>query len=129
MKIRNVFSGSRMAMMFWLSVSLGSCAYVQTIHNSNFTTVYDLSGEAVAEVTACQEFVRAVRLGHVQPALPQVDITKLTSDQINDVLLTYTEKLKKYITDDQQFLLEDIARHNQKCAQGETHVFQKGSGI
>lgn len=63
-------------------------------------------------------------MGHNRPTLPKVDIRKLTQDERADLLLSYTEKLKAYLDNEERFLAEDIVRHRETCIKQDL-VFQK----
>ncbi|MOA02449.1 hypothetical protein D3C78_1219010 [compost metagenome] len=77
------------------------------------------------DLDQCREFKRTTHLSHKRPQFPRVDISALTPEEINDVLLAHTEKLKEYLDNEEKFLLEDIARHKQKCEVEVGSVFQK----
>lgn len=63
-------------------------------------------------------------MGHNRPTLPKVDIRKLTQDERADLLLSYTEKLKAYLDNEERFLAEDIVKHRETCIKQDL-VFQK----
>lgn len=65
-----------------------------------------------------------VRIGHHRPTLPKVDIRKLTQDERTDLLLSYTEKLKTYLDNEERYLAEDIVKHRETCTKPDL-VFQK----
>lgn len=136
MSISNLFRGTRAASMFWLAVSLGSCAYVGSVNNqyTNTSVTYTIEQSAIPvpdlpHAKHCHTFQRQLRLGHTRPKPPSIDLTALDNARAADVILSYTEKLKEYIDADEKYLREDIARHNQNCVPGEVNVFEKGSGI
>lgn len=123
MMIADILKGSRVFHLFWICVFLGSCSYIQTIDNRTMVFSFELASDDVQ--TLCGNFKRSVRLSHVRPNLPKVDISRLSPDEINDLLLAHTEKVKAYMDHEEQYLLEDINRHNQKCAEPTGNVFQK----
>jgi len=90
----------------------------------NSAIIYANTLSTGGEVTMCTEFSRMVRIGHHRPTLPKVDIRKLTQDERTDLLLSYTEKLKTYLDNEERFLAEDIARHRETCTKLDL-VFQK----
>ena len=108
--------------MFWIAISLGSCSLTHIVDNS--AIIYTNTLSTGGEVTRCTEFSRTVRIGHHRPALPKVDIRNLTYDERTDLLLSYTEKLKTYLDNEERFLAEDIARHRETCIK-QDQVFQK----
>ncbi|QTH80276.1 hypothetical protein PA10_00076 [Pseudomonas phage pPa_SNUABM_DT01] len=119
--IARFFDGSKVFYLFWIVVSLGSCTYIQTNDNRVFT----LSLQPDQTESGCGEFKRSIHLDHKRPIFPKVDIASLSPDEINDLLMSHTEKLIRYLDNEERFLLEDIIRHNQKCAPDEPVVFQK----
>jgi hypothetical protein len=121
--IAGLVKGSRIFHLCWIFVFLGSCSVVQTIDNR--TTVFSFQLPDETADSPCGEFKRTVYLQHVRPTLPKVNIAKLTPDEINDVLLAHTEKVKVYLDHEEQYLREDIARHNMKCGKSGRPVFQK----
>lgn len=123
MMIADVVKGSKIFHLCWIFVFLGSCTVIQTTDNRTMLFSFELADDEAKP--ACGEFKRTVYLQHTRPAFPKVDITKLTPDEINDVLLAHTEKVKQYIDHEEQYLREDIVRHNAKCARKPDPVFQK----
>lgn len=121
--VTGLLKGSRIFHLCWIFVFLGSCSVVQTIDNRTTVFSFQLTDENAEP--ACGEFKRTVYLQHVRPHFPKVDITKLTPDEINDVLLAHTEKVKQYLDHEEQYLREDINRHNMKCGKNPRPVFQK----
>ncbi|MNH68440.1 hypothetical protein D3C73_205210 [compost metagenome] len=121
--VTGLLKGSRIFHLCWIFVFLGSCSVVQTIDNRTTVFSFQLTDETAEQ--PCGEFKRTVYLQHVRPQFPKVDITKLTPDEINDVLLAHTEKVKQYIDHEEQYLREDINRHNMKCGRVASPVFQK----
>ncbi len=130
MMIPRFFRGTRVASMFWLVVSLGSCAYVGTVnqYTSVDLTVTELPSLTVKDAQ-CDVFERQPRLGHLRPTPPKVDLRLISPEQAASVILSYAEDLKRYLDDEERFIREDILRHNQKCQPDLSDVFQKGSGI
>lgn len=128
MKINDILSGSRVLGLFWTCVFLGSCTVVQNYDSgvNNFFTIQGSIPEKFGEIKGehCGEFRRQIRIDHVRPMLPSVDITKLTPEEVNDVLLTYTEQLKKYVINEEKYLNEDVLRHRETC-QGTPAEFLK----
>ena len=131
MLIPKLFRGTRAASMFWLAVSLGSCAYVGSVNNQYTSITY--TATELPSLTLndphCSVFERSPRLGHVRPTPPKVDLQHTSSEQAASIILSYAEDLKKYLDDEERFIREDILRHNQKCRPEVSDVFQKGSGI
>lgn len=122
--IANLVKGSKIFHLCWIFVFLGSCTVIQTTDNRTMVFSFDLADDQ-AKVDTCGEFKRTVYLQHIRPSFPKVDISRLTPDEINDVLLAHTEKVKAYMDHEEQYLREDISRHNLKCAQKTHPVFQK----
>ncbi|MNI40873.1 hypothetical protein D3C76_36730 [compost metagenome] len=120
--ITKFFEGSKVLTLFWVVVSLGSCTYIQTIDNRMF---YTLAMDVADPAAGCREFKRTVHINHIRPEFPKVDISRLSPEEINDILLAHTEKLVVYLDAEEKFLLEDISRHNQKCVAESGVVFQK----
>lgn len=112
MKKPGILTGSRFFAVMWIGVALGSCTVVQNI-DSRSNNFYSLSAEQTSD--DCGEFKRQIRLGHNKPIFPRVDITQLAPDEVNDVLLTYAEKLKTYIHNEETYVNEDILQYNSKC--------------
>lgn len=134
MMIPKAFRGTRIASIFWLAVSLGSCAYVETVNHTTATNITYTLSPVLAEAAPlahqhCPAFQRAPRLGHVRPHAPKIDISRLDDAMRTEVLLSYAERLKQYIDDEERFLQEDILQHRQNCQSSSSDVFQKGSGI
>lgn len=111
--------------ILWTAVSLGSCTFVQAIDNRSNNY---LSMEIPQEISGCGEFSRQPRIGHHRPDFPKVDISRLRPDEVADVLLTYTEKLKRYVDNEEIFLNEDILHHNQKCPEKAAVFLKKDHG-
>lgn len=124
MKITGIFSGSRTLGLFWLAVSLGSCTIVQNIDTSS-NNFYSVIGSSQRNV--CTEFKRQPRIGHAKPKLPKVDLSKLSQDEINDILITYAERMKQYVIDDEKYLDEDILRHRASCQRNSPEFFKMDS--
>lgn len=122
MNLHNFFSGSRIFLMFWIAVSLGSCSLTHIVDNS--AIIYTNTLSTSGETTQCSEFSRTVRIGHHRPTLPKVDIRKLTQDERADLLLSHMEKLKTYLDNEERFLAEDIVKHRETCTKPDL-VFQK----
>lgn len=122
MMIADVVKGSKIFHLCWIFVFLGSCTVIQTTDNRTMLFSFELADK---DKPTCTEFKRTVRLNHVRPNFPKVDITKLTPEEINDVLLAHTEKLKAYMDHEEQYMREDVTRHNLKCAGNASDVFQK----
>jgi hypothetical protein len=112
MKATDIFSGGKLFGVFWIMVSLGSCSIVQHINNST-VNFYALGGHS--DHVDCPRFERTVRLGHSKPKFPDVDLNRLTETEVNDVLLTYAERLKAYIAAEDKYLNEDLLRYNSSC--------------
>lgn len=134
MMIPKAFRGTRVASIFWLAVSLGSCAYVETVNHTTATNITYTLTPLMAEPHSmphqhCPAFQRSPRLGHVRPVPPKIDISKLDDAMRTEVLLSYAERLKQYIDDEERFLQEDMLHHSQNCKSSSSDVFQKGSGI
>jgi hypothetical protein len=121
--IADLVKGSKIFHLFWIAVFLGSCTVIQTTDNRTMMFSFELADDEAAH--ECGEFKRTVYLQHVRPVFPKVNVAQLTPEEINDVLLAHTEKLKIYLDHEEQYLREDISRHNQKCAGKSRSVFQK----
>jgi len=122
MNLYNFFSGSRVFLMFWIAISLGSCSLTHIVDNSAIYYTNTLSTDS--ETVTCKEFTRMVRIGHHRPTLPKVDIRKLSQDERADLLLSYMEKLKTYLDNEERYLAEDIVKHRETCTKPDL-VFQK----
>lgn len=107
----NVLQNGRLVGLFWLLVSLGSCSIVQY----NIAHVPFGLQEAVQQKDLCDQFNRPVRLGHQKPSVPKVDIRAVDPDELNDILLTFTEELVAYIAQEEAYLQQDILRHHERC--------------
>ncbi|MCY1281625.1 hypothetical protein D9M68_17510 [compost metagenome] len=125
MKVTDIFSGGRAFGFFWIAVSLGSCSIVQHIDNST-TSFFTLGGHE--QPSLCPQFTRTVRVGHVKPKFPKVDLNRLSPTEVNDVLLTYAERLKDYIADEDKFIAEDILRYNDSCKKDSLEFLKKDRG-
>jgi hypothetical protein len=125
MKVTDIFSGGRIFGAFWISVSLGSCSIIQHIDNS--TSSFFVLG-AQQESSTCEEFVRTPRLGHAKPQFPKINLHNLSPSEVNDVLLTYAEKLKSYMYQEDRFIEEDILRYNSKCQSNSIEFLKKDLG-
>lgn len=116
MQYRRIIRDLRPASLFWLVVSLGSCAYTQTVNNYSNVTASTQYQWAVTPVDdECHHFTRMVRMGHSRPTLPPIDPRTLTEREVSDLIFTYAERLKVYLDNEEAFLAEDIARHTYKC--------------
>jgi len=104
--------GGRFVGLFWLMVSLGSCSVVQ--YNITNNQAFGLQ-QIVDDESDCHKFERTIRLGHHKPVVPDIDISRVSTEQLNDVLLTLTEDLVVFIEHEEAFLKQDIARHQDKC--------------
>lgn len=125
MKNTGIFSGMRSTGLFWLAISLGSCTLVQNFDSSS-RTFYTLGEQTTTP--ECVEFKRPVRFGHSKPKFPKVDLSKLSQEEVNDVLLTYAERLKNYITNEDKYLSEDILYYNLSCRNISGEFLKKDSG-
>lgn len=101
--------------MIGVAVSLGSCTTQQftdkSVHINYQLTISDDDGQLT-----CKAFSRSNRLGHHKPSLPKnVNPAKLSSDEMNEILLTYAEEIQHYIDRDEKYLAEDIAKHLETC--------------
>lgn len=123
MMIADLVKGSKIFHLGWICVFLGSCTYIQTTDNRTMMFSFELPADEAK--SNCGEFKRTVYLQHVRPTLPKVDISRLSPEEINDVLLAHTEKVKAYLDHEEQYLREDISRHNTKCVKQTSNVFQK----
>ncbi|MND13269.1 hypothetical protein D3C81_21810 [compost metagenome] len=123
MMIADLVKGSKIFHLLWIAVFLGSCTVIQTTDNRTMIFSFELAeDEATPD---CGEFKRTIYLQHVRPVFPKVNVAQLSPEEINDVLLAHTEKLKVYLDHEEQYLREDISRHNLKCARKPSSVFQK----
>lgn len=127
MKLRTFISSSRVLVLFWTCVFLGSCTVIQNYDSSehNFFSIQSGSTDGlVKEEEHCGAFTRQIRVNHIRPVFPTVDVTKLTPEEVNDILLTYTEQLKKYVVNEEKYLNEDILRHRQNCHNDEVEFLK-----
>ena len=115
MTISNFLSGSRIVLAFWLLVSLGSCSVAHYVDNSSTIYMPALTATSDEDEDHCGEFKRTVRIDHHRPMFPKVDVTKLTLEERVSLLLAYTERLKKYLEAEEQYLNEDMLRHRSTC--------------
>ncbi|MNP88972.1 hypothetical protein D3C85_13660 [compost metagenome] len=122
MTISKFYSSSRIVFVFWLLVSLGSCSITHYVNNSSF--IYSPVFDIAAMTGTCTEFKRTVHLGHKHPVFPTVDVRRLTEEERIDLLLTYTERLRTYLRNDERYMAEDMARHKGTCLRT-SQVFQK----
>lgn len=115
MKQPSFLSGSRLFIVFWTAISLGSCMSMTTVNQQYVYTDYSDNG--------CGPFKRTVRLGHNKPHPPAIDPTRLSHAELEGIIFDYTEQLKNYLDKEERFLTEDIVRHNSACSRED--VFQK----
>jgi len=121
--VNKFVKGSNVFVLFWIFVFLGSCSVIQ-VDNRTMLFSYALNTD-VQSTPTCKEFKRLPHMGHKRPHFPKVDITKLSPEDINDILLAYSEKMAEYVDKEEKYLAEDIARHNQVCGPNTGSVFQK----
>lgn len=115
--------GSNVFVLLWIFVFLGSCSVVQ-VDNRTMLFSYALNTD-VKSTPTCTGFKRTTHIGHKRPGFPKVDISRLPPEDINDILLAYSEKVAEYMDKEEKYLAEDIARHNQICGPNTGAVFQK----
>lgn len=123
MNIKEAFAASKVFHLLWIFAFLGSCTYIQTTDNR--TLIYGLELTEGAAPADCTSFKRMVRLNHTRPRLPKVDIGRLNQDEVTELLLEHTEKVKEYLDNEEKFLQEDIRRYNLKCSPQDLNVFEK----
>lgn len=122
MKKVNIFRGVHLVPLTWILLALGSCSIVNTVNdNSIMLFTLDVKGQPNDQ---CRTFVRTIRVNHAKPSVPAVDLAKLTPEEVNDIMMTYLEKLKHYSDNEERFMQEDIARFNLQCAGNQSDVFQ-----
>jgi len=63
----------------------------------------------------CAPFKRTIHIGHVRPMFPKVNMDALSNDEVTDLLLSYAERLKTYLDNDERYLVEDLTRHQSTC--------------
>lgn len=123
MNIKEAFAASKVFHLLWIFAFLGSCTYIKTTDNR--TLIYGLELTEGAAPADCTSFKRMVRLNHTRPRLPRVDIGRLNQDEVTELLLEHTEKVKEYLDNEEKFLQEDIRRYNLKCSPQDLNVFEK----
>lgn len=118
----NPLRGSRIFVIMWFAVFLGSCTYVQTYDARITSFAYTLTAAADEKCTA---FSRSLHLGHHRPKLPNVNLKSLSDEDILDILITHAEKTKDYLDKDELYLQIDIMNYNKRCGLKDDSVFQK----
>ena len=122
MKLSTFFGSSRIALFVWLGIALGSCSTTYYVNNSSNIFIAELIDAATEG--HCQEFTRTLHIGHQRPVFPKVDVSKLSNDERTELLLSFTERLKAYLDNEERYLAADILRHRETC-KNTVPVFQK----
>jgi hypothetical protein len=112
MTFRELTTASKVALFALLTVSLGSCSIIQYTDNRSFSYALSFPEE---KPQRCIAFKRTPHLGHSRPQFPTADPSKLSHEEFDEVIMTYMEKLKKYVDLEEKYLAEDMARHMETC--------------
>lgn len=112
MTFRELTTVAKLAAFGLVIVSLGSCAIIQYTDNRSFR--YELTFPE-DKAPQCSAFKRTPHIGHSRPQFPTADPSKLTHEEFDEVIMTYMEKLKKYVDLEERYMAEDLARHMETC--------------
>lgn len=132
MNFRDLTVSAKILSITWIIGTLGSCTSirydVQVIDMRKFQLSVDQeSGKVeVTETALCEKFQRKPRLNHHEPRFPSnIDAKRISKDDFADLVLTYTEKLKDYVRNEEKYFKEDMANHLSTCGDTLSPVFQK----